>query len=90
MKIDDDYSASLGTARERDAGAHNQSMITATTLDPAVSEFETQEQAVAYDAWFRAKVQEALDCKEPALPHDAAMAHVDQLIAEKRKQRAPS
>lgn len=62
--------------------------MNAITLDPIVSEFDTQEQANAYDAWFRAKVREALDCKEPSLPHDAAMAHVDQLIAEKRKQRA--
>jgi hypothetical protein len=61
---------------------------TPTALDPCISEFETLEQAVAYDAWFRAKVQEALDSKEPSLPHDAAMAHVDQLIIEKRKQRA--
>ncbi|MCW5238535.1 type II toxin-antitoxin system RelB family antitoxin [Verminephrobacter eiseniae] len=56
--------------------------------DPRVSDFETQEQAENYDHWLRAKVQEAIDSQHPALPHDAAMARVDQLLAEKRKQRA--
>ncbi len=27
------------------------------TLDPRVSEFETDEQAASYDLWFQAKVQ---------------------------------
>jgi DNA-damage-inducible protein J len=29
----------------------------------------------AYDAWFRAKVQEALDDPRPALPHDKVEEH---------------
>ena len=29
----------------------------------------------AYDAWFRAKVQEALDDPRPAVPHDEVEAH---------------
>jgi DNA-damage-inducible protein J len=28
-----------------------------------------------YDAWFRAKVQEALDDPRPAIPHDQVEAH---------------
>ena len=36
-----------------------------TTLDPRISEFQTQEQADSYDLWFRAKVQEAIDSKKP-------------------------
>lgn len=58
------------------------------TLDPRVSEFETQEQANSYDRWFRTKVQEAIDSKRPSLPHDAAMARVDDLLDEMRKKRA--
>jgi len=57
-------------------------------LDPRISEFETEEQAVNYDRWFRAKVQEALDDPRPGLPHDAAMARVDAMLEEKRKARA--
>ena len=30
---------------------------------------------VAHDAWFRAKVQEALDDARPAIPHDQVEAH---------------
>ena len=51
-------------------------------LDPKISQFETQEQADSYDRWFRAKVQEAIDSKRPSLPHDAAMARVDNLLDE--------
>jgi len=34
----------------------------------------------AHDAWFRAKVQEALDDPRPAVPHDQVEAH----FAERR------
>ncbi|NLY65231.1 MAG: stability determinant [Alcaligenaceae bacterium] len=63
-------------------------MTGATALDPRVSEFETQEQADCYDRWFRAKVQEAIESKKKRLPHDAAMARIDRLLEERRKQRA--
>lgn len=59
-----------------------------TALDPKVSEFETEEQAVDHDRWFRAKVQEAIDSKKPRLPHDQAMARVDQLLEIRRKHHA--
>lgn len=54
-------------------------------LSPIVSEFETQEEADAYDVWFRAKVQKSLDSKEPRIPHDEAMT---RLNAELEKRRA--
>ena len=63
-------------------------MHTATTFDPLVSEFETQEQANSYDRWLQREVQEAIDSKRPSLPHDAAMARVDSLLAEMRAKRA--
>lgn len=59
-------------------------------LSPIVSEFETQEQADSYDRWFRAKVQEALDDPRPSIPHDEAMALVEQRLEAKRKARAGS
>ena len=55
-----------------------------TKLSPIESEFETTEDAEAYDKWFRAKVQAALDSKGPGIPHDQVMAEMRQLIAEKR------
>jgi hypothetical protein len=57
-------------------------------LSPIVSEFETQELADSYDAWFRAKVQEAMTDKRPSIPHDKAMAMAQALLEEKRKIRA--
>lgn len=57
------------------------------TLDPIVSEFDTQEQADSYDKWFRAKVQEALDSDKPSIPHDEAMAQVERLLRERLKKQ---
>lgn len=57
-------------------------------LSPIVSEFETEEQELSYNLWFRDKVEEALHSKEPRLPHDAAMAKVQTMLEERRKARA--
>jgi hypothetical protein len=54
--------------------------MSTTTLDPLISEFDTEEQAASYDKWFRAKVQKALDDPRPAIPHDEAMKLLDQKI----------
>lgn len=59
-----------------------------TTLDPRVSEFETQEQADSYDLWFRAKIQKSINNPYPRIPHDEAMARLEQMLQEQRKQRA--
>ncbi|WP_348522018.1 hypothetical protein [Chromohalobacter sp. 48-RD10] len=47
----------------------------------------TQEQADSSDRWFRAKVQEAIDSDKPSLPHSEAMARLDRLMEERRRQR---
>lgn len=57
-------------------------MSTVPTLDPRVSEFETQDQADSYDLWLRAKVQAAIDDSRPRIPHDQVMARMDARIAE--------
>ena len=41
-----------------------------------------------YDAWFRAKVQEALDDQRPARSHAQVMQEVQALIDEKRRARS--
>lgn len=57
-------------------------------LSPIVSEFETEEQAISYDRWFRAKVQASLAKPGPGIPHDEVMARMDAIIdAAERKQR---
>lgn len=40
---------------------------------------------VAYDAWFRAKVQEALADPSPMIPHDQVMRDARALIDRKRR-----
>lgn len=57
-------------------------------LSPIVSEFTTEEEALSYDRWFRAKVQEAMNSTLPRLPHDAAMAKVQAMLEQRRKARA--
>ena len=52
-------------------------------LSPIVSEFETQEAADSYDAWFRAKIQESLDDPRPSIPHDVVMAKMRALLKSK-------
>ena len=42
----------------------------------------------AYDAWFRAKVQKALDDLRPTVPHAQVMQDAQALIDEKRRPRS--
>jgi hypothetical protein len=58
-----------------------------TQLSPIVSEFETEEQAASYDAWFRAKVKASLEDPRPSIPHDVVMAEMRELIESKLKTR---
>ena len=41
----------------------------------------------AHDAWFRAKVRQALDDPRPALPHEQVMNKSQELIDRKRRAR---
>ena len=52
-------------------------------LDPIVSEFDTEEDAAAYDVWFRAKVEAALADTRPTIPHDEVVA----MLAKSRERR---
>ena len=42
----------------------------------------------AHDAWFRAKVREALDDTRPGVPHQHVMDEAQALIDRKRRARA--
>ena len=61
-----------------------------TTLDPRVSEFETEEQAASYDRWFRAKVQAAMDSTKPGIPHDQVMAEMWDAIEQHAHKKTPA
>jgi DNA-damage-inducible protein J len=45
------------------------------TANEGVLPFELTGAGAAHDAWFRAKVQEALDDPRPAIPHKKVEAH---------------
>lgn len=49
-------------------------------LPPIESESATAEDATAYDAWFRAKVEDAMASKEPGIPHEVVMAEMRAII----------
>ncbi|MDQ2988440.1 MAG: antitoxin [Pseudomonadota bacterium] len=49
-------------------------------LPPMESEFATDEDAQAYDRWFRTKVQASLDDPRASTPHDQVMAELRQIL----------
>jgi hypothetical protein len=53
-------------------------------LDPLVSEFSTEEEAVSYDRWFRSKVEQSVvEANNPATPRyttDEVMRRMDKII----------
>jgi hypothetical protein len=61
-------------------------MSPATTLDPRVSEFETQEQADSYDRWFRARVEASLADERPRVPHAEAMARIRSKLVKMQSE----
>ena len=58
------------------------------TLDPRISEFETEEQASSYNKWFCAKVQEAVNDKRPRIPHDQVVQRMETILSEVRQKAA--
>jgi predicted transcriptional regulator len=53
-------------------------------LDPIVSEFATEEDAAAYDLWFRAQVEEGMRSEGPWIPHEEVMASVQRILKKLR------
>ena len=58
------------------------------TLDPVDLGFASNEEAEAYDRWFRAKVEAALSDAGPTIPHEEVMAEMRALIERKRRAQA--
>lgn len=55
---------------------------------PVEPDFATPEEAAAYDAWFRAKVEASLADGRPGVPHDEVMAELRAIIEAKRRPKA--
>jgi len=62
-------------------------LLTRTANEGALP-FALTQNAATHDAWFRAKVQEALDDPRPAIPHEKVEAHfATRRAAARRKVR---
>ncbi|MCI1142214.1 stability determinant [Sphingomonas sp. WKB10] len=48
------------------------------------SGFATSEDAATHDAWFRAKVEQAMASTAPKVPHDQVMAKARRIIDRRR------
>jgi hypothetical protein len=57
-------------------------------LDPIISEFDTEEQAAAYDVWFRAQVEEGLRSEGPFIPHDEVMRRIRAILGEAKNAKS--
>ncbi|HEY9572204.1 MAG TPA: stability determinant [Pusillimonas sp.] len=55
-----------------------------------VSEFQSEEQAISYDRWFRAKVQGGRSDSGMDTPHDEAMALMRQKLTNKLAEQEKS
>ena len=53
-------------------------------LDPIISEFDTDEDAEAYDKWFRAQVEAGLASTKPRIPHAEAVARTQKTLDKYR------
>ena len=56
-------------------------------LSPMESEFATEEEAEAYDRWFRARVQASLDDPRPNIPHDEVIAEMRRLVEDRHHEK---
>jgi len=52
-----------------------------TTLDPLLSEYETDEQEAAHIVWLRAEMKKSITDPRPKIPHDEVMRRLDERIA---------
>ena len=60
-----------------------------TALSPTESEFGTQQEAQAHDAWFRSRVLKSMADTRPSVPHDEVVAETEAIIqAAERRQSA--
>ncbi|HEV2816834.1 MAG TPA: stability determinant [Allosphingosinicella sp.] len=55
---------------------------------PIVSEFETPEQAEAYERWLQEKVAKALADPRPPVPHDEVVTEIRAIIAKAKRRKA--
>ena len=50
-----------------------------------ISEFDTPQQAAAYERWLQDKVERSLAADRPTIPYEEPMAEARAILAKKRK-----
>lgn len=55
---------------------------------PIVSEFDTPEQAAAYEEWLKDKVAASIADDRPPIPHDQAMGRAREIIKKSVRNKA--
>ena len=63
-------------------GPHDMA-ATMTKYTPIESEFGDEAEADAHDAWVRLKVERALASTKPRIPHDEAMAWIEDRMKKR-------
>lgn len=71
-----------------DASNYSDSDLTRKPRKDAADRMKQAHEAAAYDKWFRAQVQEALDDDSPGIPHEQVMQDIREVIAKAREKRA--
>ncbi len=63
-----------------DASNYSDSEVTRLSRKDSAERMKRAHEAAAYDAWFRAQVQAAIDDPRPSIPHEQVMAEMQTLI----------
>ena len=71
-----------------DASNHSAGDVTRSPRADSSERMNRAHEAAAYDKWFRAQVQEAIDDPRPSIPHEQVMADAQALIDTKRLRHA--
>ncbi len=58
-------------------------------FSPVEHEFESTEDAEAYERWFRVRVEASLADPRPGVPHATVMAELNAIIAEAEHRAKP-
>ena len=56
-------------------------------FDP-ITDFESEEEAAAYDKWFREQVEASLASTKPTIPHEVVVRQLRELLVRKRREHA--
>lgn len=70
-----------------DASNYSGAAVTRARRPDTAARMKAAHDAAAYDKWFRAQVQEALDDPRPSIPHEEVMKDVHAVIAKARKTK---